>query len=99
MNIYVGKLSYDVTEEDVRQAFEAFGTVTSVSLIKDRFSGESKGFGFVEMPTKAEAQTAIQKLNGTTLKGRTIVVNEARPRTESRQGGGKRGGGYGPRSW
>lgn len=98
MNIYVGKLSYDVTEEDVRQAFEAFGTVTSVSLIKDRLSGESKGFGFVEMPTKAEAQGAIQNLNGTTLKGRAIVVNEARPRTESRHGGGKRGGGYGPRS-
>jgi len=95
MNIYVGNLSYEVTEEDLKEAFEAFGQVESVSIIKDKYSGQSKGFGFVEMPAKAEAQSAINDLNGKELKGRTLNVNEARPRTESRGGGGGYGGGRG----
>jgi len=93
MNIYVGNMSYGVTEEELRLAFEAFGQVESAAIIKDKYSGQSKGFGFVEMPTKAEAQSAIEGLNGTELKGRTLNVNEARPRTESRRGRGGRGGG------
>lgn len=93
MNIYVGNLSREVTEEDLRQAFEAFGQVSSVNIIKDKFSGESRGFGFVEMPAKAEAQSAINGLNGKELKGRTLNVNEARPRSEGRRGGGRGGGG------
>jgi RNA recognition motif-containing protein len=87
MNIYVGNLSRDVTEEDLRQAFQSFGQVASVSIIKDKFSGESRGFGFLEMPNKAEAQKAIADLNGKELKGRTLTVNEARPRREERRGG------------
>jgi RNA recognition motif-containing protein len=97
MNIYVGNLAYDVTEDDLRKMFEAFGQVSSINIITDKFSGESKGFGFVEMPTKAEAQSAINDLNGKELKGRAISVNEARPRPERRQGGGA-GGGRGGRS-
>ena len=100
MRIYVGNLSYDTTEETLRQQFEAFGKVDSVSLITDRDSGRPKGFGFVEMPTKAEAEAAIAGLNGKTLDERTITVNEARARTESRAGGSygdRRGGGYGGR--
>jgi len=96
MNIYVGNLSHEVTEEDLRQAFEAFGQVTSVNIIKDKYSGEPRGFGFVEMPTKAEAQSAITGLNEKELKGRTLNVNEARPRSEGRRGGGRRGGGRRP---
>jgi RNA recognition motif-containing protein len=94
MNIYVGNLPYSASEEDLEQAFSAYGQVASVSIIKDRMTGQSKGFGFVEMPVAAEAQQAIAGLNGKELKGRTIVVNEARPRPErdSRGGGG---GGYG----
>lgn len=93
MNIYVGNLSRDVTEEDLRQTFEAFGKVESVTIIKDKFSGESRGFGFVEMPAKAEAQSAITGVNGKELKGRPLKVNEARPRPdEGRRGGGRRGG-------
>lgn len=94
MNIYVGNLSREVTEEDLRQAFEAFGQVAAVSIIKDKFSGESRGFGFVEMHAKAEAQSAITGLNGKELRGRTLKVNEARPRSEGGRGGGYRGGGY-----
>ena len=97
MNIYVGNLSYEVTEEDLKQAFETFGQVESVNIIKDKFSGRSKGFGFVEMPDKANAQSAINELNGKELKGRTLNVNEARPRTESRGGRGGYGGGRGGR--
>jgi RNA recognition motif-containing protein len=94
MNIYVGNLSYEVTEEDLRLAFEPFGQVESASIIKDKYSGQSKGFGFVEMPSKAEATSAIDGLNGKELKGRTVNVNEARPRSESSRGrGGGRGGG------
>lgn len=92
MNIYAGNLSREVTEDDLRKAFEAFGQVTSVSIIKDSF-GESRGFGFVEMPVEAEAQSAINGLNGKELKGRTLDVNEARPRSERRRGGERRGGG------
>ena len=92
MNIYVGNLSHEVTEEDLRQAFETFGEVASAKIIMDKFSGVSRGFGFVEMPTKAEAQAAITGLNGTELKGQTLTVNEARPRSESRRGGGRQGG-------
>jgi RNA recognition motif-containing protein len=90
MNIYVGNLSFNATEDDLKAAFGAFGTVASASIIKDKFSGESRGFGFVEMPTQAEAQAAIDGLNGQDLKGRALNVNEAKPRTE---GGGSRGGG------
>ena len=97
MNIYVGNLPHELTEEELRQAFETFGEVTSAKIITDKFSGVSRGFGFVEMPTKAEAQAAITGLNGTELKGRTLNVNEARPRPESRQGGGRRDGGRRPR--
>lgn len=93
MNIYVGNLSRDVTEDDLRRAFEAFGQVTSANVIKDKFSGESKGFGFVEMASKSDAQSAIQDLNGKDLKGRNLTVNEARPRTEGGRGGGRPGGG------
>jgi len=91
MNIYVGNLSREATEGELRQAFEAFGQVTSVNIIKDKYSGESRGFGFVEMATKSEAQAAINGLNGTTLGERTLSVNEARPRSEGGGGGGGRG--------
>jgi len=94
MNIYVGNLSRDVTDEELRKEFEAFGKVESVNVIKDRYTGQSKGFGFVEMPEKAEAQAAITGLKGKVLQGRTIDVNEARPRTE---GGGRGGFGGGDR--
>jgi len=97
VNIYVGNLSRDVNEEDLREAFGAFGQVASVNIIKDKFSGEPRGFGFVEMPEKAEAQAAIADLNGKDLKGQTLNVNEARPRTEGRRDRGGRGGGR--RSW
>jgi len=93
MNIYVGNLSFDVTEEDLKEAFSAFGQVESVKIIKDNYSGRSKGFGFVEMPDKNEAQSAIEGLQGKDMKGRAINVNEARPRTEGRRGGGNRRGG------
>jgi RNA recognition motif-containing protein len=99
MNIYVGGLSYDATEAELRDAFEAFGAVASVNIIKDKFSGQSKGFGFVEMASTSEAQAAITGLNGTELMGRTLSVSEARPRpagsrTErrpDRPGGGQDG--------
>jgi RNA recognition motif-containing protein len=97
MNIYVGNLPLEATEEDVKTVFSAFGQVTSATIIKDKFSGESRGFGFVEMPAKAEAEAAIAGVNGTDLKGRTLTVNEARPRAEGGRGGGRggdrRGGG------
>ena len=93
MNIYVGNLSYEATEEDLRHAFEDFGQVESVKIITDKYSGQSKGFGFVEMPDKAEAQSAIEGLNGKELRGRMLKVNEARPRSEGRRGGGRTRGG------
>lgn len=95
MNIYVGNLAREATEEDLQEAFKAFGQVTSVTLIKDKFSGEPRGFGFIEMPGKAEAQAAIAGMNGKELKGRVLNVNEAQPRTERGGGGGGRGGGRG----
>ena len=95
MKIYVGNLSYEVTEEDLRLIFEPFGQIESINIITDKYSGQSKGFGFVEMPSKDEAQAAIDGLNGTELKGRTLNVNEARPRTEKRGGKGRYGGGRG----
>ena len=100
MNIFIGNLSYNVTEGDLRQTFEAFGQVASATVIKDEQSGRSKGFGFVEMPEQAEAQSAIAALNGQAFKGRTITVNEARPRADNRRGsdrgkeGDRRGGGH-----
>jgi len=97
MNIYVGNLAREVTEGDLREAFEAFGEVVSASVIKDKFSGESRGFGFVEMPSKSEAQSAIESLNGKDLKGRSMKVNEARPKSDRRGGGG--GGRRGPRRY
>jgi RNA recognition motif-containing protein len=93
MRIYVGNLSYDTTEDELRKDFAAFGEVASVSVVTDRYSGRSKGFAFVEMTNKAEADAAIAGLNGKSVKERTLVVNEARPRTEG--GGGGRSGGYG----
>jgi RNA recognition motif-containing protein len=93
MNIYVGNLSPEVTEEEVRQAFEAFGQVTSVNIIKDRYTGQPRGFGFVEMAVDTEAQAAIDGLNETPLKEQMLTVSKARPRTESRGGGGFYGGG------
>ena len=91
MKIFVGNLSYNVTEGDLRQAFEAFGQIASATVIMDEQSGRSKGFGFVEMPVQAEAQSAIEVLNGKALKGRTITVNEARPRASDRRGEDKGG--------
>jgi RNA recognition motif-containing protein len=94
MNIYVGNLSFNVTESDLKDAFAAFGTVQTASIIKDKYSGESRGFGFVEMPNKDEAEKAIAAMNGKDLKGRALKVNEARERTERpRSSGG--GGGFG----
>jgi RNA recognition motif-containing protein len=95
MKIYVGNLSYDVTEEELRTEFAAFGKVESVSMITDRDTGRSKGFAFVEMPSVAEGQAAITALNGKNIKDRTLIVNAARPRTEDRGGsyGGRRGSG------
>jgi RNA recognition motif-containing protein len=90
MKLYIGNLSRDTAEGDLRQAFEAHGQVTSVNIIKDKYSGDSKGFGFVEMSSKAEGEAAIANLNGHELKGRTINVNEARPRTENRSIGRSR---------
>ena len=93
MRIYVGNLSYQVTDDELRQAFEAYGQVASANVIMDKFSGQSKGFGFVEMPSRPEAEAAINSLNGKELRGRAMNVNEARPRPNS---GGPGGGG--PRS-
>ena len=98
MNIYVGNLSPEVNEDDLREAFEAFGQVSSAKVIKDRFTGEPRGFGFIEMPEQEEAKSAMESLNDSELKGKTIIVNEARSRTDKRRrggggGGGRRGGG------
>ena len=92
MNIFVGNLSKEVTDDDLQSLFSEYGTVRSVKVIKDMFSGESKGFGFVEMPGQAEAQKAISELNTKDLKGKKITVNEARPRSDNRRGGGGGGG-------
>jgi RNA recognition motif-containing protein len=93
MNIFVGNLAKDVTDEDLNQEFSAYGKVKSAKVIRDLFSGDSKGFGFVEMPAAAEAQEAIQALNTKDVKGKKLTVNEARPKPE----GGRRSGGGGGR--
>lgn len=94
MNIYIGNISRDLSEDELREAFAAYGQVSSVNIIKDKFTGEYRGFAFVEMPVKEEAESAISGLNGKELKGRALNVNEARPRTDDRRGGG--GGRGGP---
>ncbi len=95
MRIYVGNFAYEVTDQDLRQAFEAHGKVAEVTLIRDRDTDRPKGFGFVEMPTASEAQAAITALNGKELRGRAITVNEAKPRPAGGGFGGGGGGGYG----
>ena len=90
MNIYVGNLSFDVLEDNLRQTFEPFGQVSSATIVKDKYSGQSRGFGFVEMPNRKEAQAAIENLNGKELLGRQMNVNEARPRP-NRGGPGAKG--------
>jgi RNA recognition motif-containing protein len=105
MNVYVGNLLFDVTENELKELFEPFGQVTEVRLIMDKFTGKSKGFGFIEMPSKEEAQKAIEGLNGKDMKGRAMTVNEAKPKTDRGGRGGRggfsgrgnRGGGYGGR--
>ena len=97
MNIYVGNMSFDVSESELREAFEQFGEITEVRLIMDKFSGKSKGFGFIEMPSKDEAEKAIEEMNGKDFNGRALNVNEAKPKTDrggrgGRGGGGRRGG-------
>jgi RNA recognition motif-containing protein len=92
MNIYVGNLSYDATDETIKRAFESFGEVTSARVIKDQYTGQSRGFGFVEMAVQSQAQTAIKSLNGKELLGKPISVNEARPRADKgRTAGGRMG--------
>ena len=88
MNIYVGNLSFDATEDDIQQAFSQFGTVESVNLVTDRETGRPRGFGFVEMPNDGEAKAAIEGLNLKEIAGRAVNVNEARPKRDRRQGGG-----------
>jgi RNA recognition motif-containing protein len=97
MNIYAGNLPWDLSEDELRKAFEAFGTVESVRIITDRYSGRSRGFGFVEMPNKEEGDAAVADMNGKELKGRAIKVNEARAKDENRGGRGGGGGGFGRR--
>ncbi len=99
MNIYVGNLSYQASEEELRNTFSEFGEVASVKIIKDKFSGESRGFGFVEMAKREDAEKAIAQLDGKDLKGRILRVTEARPKTSHHRGGpgGGGGGNGGPR--
>lgn len=97
MRLYVGNLSRDVNEEELREAFQAFGKVEEVAIVKDRFNGVSKGFAFVEMPDQAEAKSAISALHGKEFKGRSLDINEARPRAERSSRGGWGGGGRGGR--
>jgi RNA recognition motif-containing protein len=93
--LYVGGLPYSATEQDLENLFASAGTVASAVVVTDRYTGQAKGFGFVEMSTDAEADAAINSLNGTTMGGRTLTVNEAKPREDRSGGGGGRGGGYG----
>jgi RNA recognition motif-containing protein len=97
MNIYVGNLSWEVTQEDLKEAFEAHGQVASANLITDKYTGKSRGFGFVEMPVEEEARAAMSALNGKDLKGREINVNEARPRNDRARSGERRSASY--NSW
>jgi len=96
-NIYVGNLSFAASEDSVRALFEAYGAVGRVNIVTDRDTGQPRGFGFVEMPNDAEGEKAIAAVNGQDLDGRTLNVNEARPKTERPRGGG--GGGYGHKRW
>jgi RNA recognition motif-containing protein len=96
MNLYIGNLSRRATDADLQQAFAAFGQVKSATIIKDKFSGESRGFGFVEMPAKAEAEAAMAGLTGKELLGQSLIVNEAHARADDRRGGERRGGGPRP---
>jgi cold-inducible RNA-binding protein len=93
MNIYVGNLAFDVSEQDLRQAFGDFGEVRSANIINDKFTGQSKGFGFIEISPKEQAQAAIAAMNGREMKGRALNVNEARPRNDNRGNAGRRPGG------
>ncbi|MDD5063362.1 MAG: RNA-binding protein [Phycisphaerae bacterium] len=95
MNLYVGNLLFDVTESELKELFEPFGQVTEIRMIMDKFSGKSKGFGFIEMPSKEEALKAIEALNGKDMKGRAMTVNEAKPKVERGGRGGFGGGGGG----
>jgi RNA recognition motif-containing protein len=95
MKIYVGNLPRELTEDDLRHEFEAFGKVESVAIVKDRYSGQPRGFGFVEMPTKSEAVAALAGLKGKVLQERTLDISEARPRPEGGRGGGGGRGGFG----
>jgi cold-inducible RNA-binding protein len=97
MNIYVGNLSYDTGNAELKEAFEKYGEVTDARVIDDRQTGRSRGFGFVEMASDSEGQKAISELNGSSLQGRTITVNEARPRENRGSGGGSRGSRFGSR--
>jgi RNA recognition motif-containing protein len=90
MNIYVGNLSFDITQDELEQAFAAHGEVESASVIEDKYTGRSRGFGFVEMPKSDEARAAIEQMNGTDLKGRQLNVNEAKPKSDNRRNGGGR---------
>ena len=95
MNIYVGNISYQASDDDLLEVYEAIGSVDSASIIFDRYSGRSKGFGFVEMPNDEEATRAIEELDGKELLGRPLKVNQARPREDRPRRGGGGGGGYG----
>lgn len=95
MNIYVGNIAKEVTDIELQDLFAAYGTVKSAKIIRDLFSGESKGFGFIEMPGNTEAQTAMNELNAKELKGKNLIVNEARQKTDRKGGGGNRRGGGG----
>ena len=95
MNIYVGNLSYQTTEDELRDLFAEFGDIVSAKLIVDKFTGQSKGFGFVEMSNNSEAQKAMDELNGRDVNGRSVTVNQARPRQDRSRGGGGGGRGYG----
>ena len=103
MNMYVGNIPHSSSEQELQEAFEAFGTVSSAKIIKDKYSGDSRGFGFVEMDEKSEAEKAMAELDGKDFQGRQLSVNEARPRTDNRggnrDGGNYRGGGGNRRSW
>jgi len=96
MNMYIGNLSHEVTDEDLREAFAHYGEVSSAKVIKDNYSGLSRGFGFVEMPNNSEADSAMKALNGEEIKGNKIKISEARPKSDRRRGGRRNGG---RRSW
>jgi len=92
MNIYLGNLPYNINEDEIMELFEEYGSVTTVKLITDKFTGKSKGFGFVEMPTDDDAKKAIEELNGKEVKGRNITVNQAREKTDDNRGSSRGGG-------